>query len=132
LAVEYERTDVRVNVHLVGSVEALADGPFRVLITLERLRLHGVEERAERARRAVRLERPGSRTPRFSIVPWRRYATGGTGIVSKALRAGVPVVTMLFGRDQPEIARRGGSVRRRGTAAGRGRMRRRSAVSAAG
>jgi hypothetical protein len=33
---------VRVNVHLVGSVEALADGPFRVLITLERLRLHGV------------------------------------------------------------------------------------------
>ena len=38
-AVEYERTDVRVNVPLVGSVEALADGPFRVLITLERPRL---------------------------------------------------------------------------------------------
>jgi hypothetical protein len=62
-----------------------------------------------------------SRTPGFSIVPWRLSATGGTGIVSKAPRAGVPVVTMLFGRDQPEIARRGGSVRRRGTAARRGR-----------
>jgi hypothetical protein len=85
LAVEYERTDVRVNVHLVGSVEALAGGPFRVLITLERLRLHGVEGRAERARRAVRLARPGS-PPGFSIVPWRRSATGGTGIVSKAPR----------------------------------------------
>lgn len=45
----------------------------------------------------------------------------GMGIVQKSVAAGVPIAAVPFGRDQPEVARRGCGLRRRRAARGRGR-----------
>ncbi len=85
-----------------AAIEALHDEPVRVVVTL-----------ADAARGAADLPTaPNARVERF--VPHgpilERAAVvithGGMGIVQKTIAAGVPLVTVPFGRDQPEVARR--------------------------
>ena len=83
------------------AVEALAEEPVRVLMTLaDAYDTVAVPERAN-----VRVERFVSHSavlPHVDTV----VCHGGMGIVGKAMAAGVPMVVVPFGRDQPEIARR--------------------------
>lgn len=85
-----------------AAIEGLRDEPVRVLVTL-----------ADAAERAASLpSAPNARVERF--VPHgpilERAALvithGGMGTVQKAIAAGVPLLTVPFGRDQPEVARR--------------------------
>lgn len=83
------------------AVEALADEPVRVLVTLGHA--EGVPELP--TARNVRVEQfvsHGHVLPRAAAV----VCHGGMGIVAKSVAAGVPLVCVPFGRDQPEIARR--------------------------
>jgi UDP:flavonoid glycosyltransferase YjiC (YdhE family) len=83
------------------AIEALRDEPVRVVITLADA--HGVAELPPAAN--VRLERfvpHGPVLERAAAV----VSPGGMGIVHKALAAGVPMVAVPFGRDQPEVSRR--------------------------
>ena len=64
---------------------------------------HGVGELPQAE--TVRVERFVAHGP----VPARAAAVvchGGMGIVQKAVAAGVPIVAVPFGRDQPEVGRR--------------------------
>jgi UDP:flavonoid glycosyltransferase YjiC (YdhE family) len=78
----------------------LADEPVRVLITLGDADPAGLPRAAN-----VRYERfvpHGPVLERAAAV----VCHGGMGITQKAILAGVPLVTVPFGRDQPEVARR--------------------------
>jgi MGT family glycosyltransferase len=82
-------------------VDALKDEPVRVLMTLADAYDHaGVVSEGN-----VRVERfvpHGHALDVASAV----VCHGGMGIVTKAACAGVPMVVVPFGRDQPEVARR--------------------------
>ncbi len=83
------------------AVEALADEPVRVLVTLADAASASKVSTAGN----VRVEEyvpHGQVLPDCAVV----VCHGGMGIVTKALHAGVPVAVVPFGRDQPEIARR--------------------------
>lgn len=84
-----------------AAIEALRDKPVRVLVTLADA--HGTAElpRAANAR-VERFVAHGPVLERAAAV----VCHGGMGIVQKALTAGVPLVAVPFGRDQPEVARR--------------------------
>jgi len=83
------------------AVEALVDEPVRVVMTL-----------ADAYDSAGLTETPSIHLERFvshsAVLPHVAAVVchGGMGIVGKSMAAGVPVVTVPFGRDQPEIARR--------------------------
>ncbi|MBN9110864.1 MAG: glycosyltransferase [Pseudonocardia sp.] len=83
------------------AVEALRDEPVRVLVTL-----------ADAYDTATLPQAPNVRVERFvphAPVLARAAAVvcpSGMGIVAKSVAAGVPVVAVPFGRDQPEVARR--------------------------
>jgi MGT family glycosyltransferase len=83
------------------AVEALRDEPVRVLVTLA----DAYDETTLPPADNVRVERfvpHGQVLPEASAV----VCHGGMGIVTKCVGAGVPMVVVPFGRDQPEIARR--------------------------
>nr|WP_242422423.1 nucleotide disphospho-sugar-binding domain-containing protein [Frankia torreyi] len=83
------------------AVEALRDEPVRVLVTLADA--HGrVDLPAAANVRAERFVPHGPVLERAAAV----VCHGGMGIVHKAVAAGVPIVAVPFGRDQPEVARR--------------------------
>ncbi|CAJ63428.1 MULTISPECIES: nucleotide disphospho-sugar-binding domain-containing protein [Frankia] len=83
------------------AVEALRDEPMRVLVTLADA--HGrVDLPAAANVRTERFVPHGPVLARAAAV----VCHGGMGIVHKALAAGVPIVAVPFGRDQPEVARR--------------------------
>lgn len=83
------------------AVEALADEPVRVLLTLA----DAYDEASLRTHGKVRVERY---VPHGHVLPAAAAVVchGGMGIVTKAASAGVPAVVVPFGRDQPEVARR--------------------------
>jgi UDP:flavonoid glycosyltransferase YjiC (YdhE family) len=102
------------------AVDALRDEPVRVLLTLA----DAYDSASLPAAGNVRRERFVAHAPvleRAAAV----VCHGGMGIVQKAVGAGVPVVAVPFGRDQPEVARRltesgaGVTVRLRDLEAGR-------------
>jgi UDP:flavonoid glycosyltransferase YjiC (YdhE family) len=83
------------------AIHALRDEPVRVLVTLADA--HGATELP--AADNVRVERfvpHGPVLERAAAV----VCHAGMGIVNKAVAAGVPIVAVPFGRDQPEVARR--------------------------
>ncbi|MEZ0579597.1 glycosyltransferase [Nocardioides sp. MH1] len=83
------------------AVEALRDEPVRVLVTLA----DAFEDTTLPDAANVRVERfvpHGHVLPEAAVV----VCHGGMGIVTKAASAGVPMVVVPFGRDQPEVARR--------------------------
>ncbi len=86
------------------AIEALRDEPLRVLVTLADAA--GGEAAAALPRAPnVRIERfvpHGPVLERAAAV----VCHGGMGIVQKTVAAGVPLVAVPFGRDQPEVARR--------------------------
>lgn len=83
------------------AVEALRDEPVRVLLTLADAYGEASIPRADN----VRMERF---VPHGHVLPDAAAVVchGGMGIVTKAAAAGVPIVAVPFGRDQPEVARR--------------------------
>jgi len=84
-----------------AAIEGLRDEPVRVLVTLADA--HGVGELPTADN--VRVERFVAHGP----VLERAVAVvchGGMGIVQKGVAAGVPIVAVPFGRDQPEVGRR--------------------------
>jgi MGT family glycosyltransferase len=83
------------------AIEALRDEPVRVIVTLADA--HGAGELPHAPN--ARLERfvpHGEVLKRAAAV----VCHGGMGIVQKTIAAGVPLVAVPFGRDQPEVARR--------------------------
>ena len=82
------------------AIEALREEPVRVLVTLGDASPAGLPSAAN-----IRCERFVAHGPVL-----RRAAAvvchGGMGITEKAIAAGVPLVAVPFGRDQPEVARR--------------------------
>jgi UDP:flavonoid glycosyltransferase YjiC (YdhE family) len=84
-----------------AAVEALRDEPVRVILTL-----------ADAYDSAGVAAAPNARAERFvphGPVLEKAVAVispAGMGIAQKAVLAGVPVVAVPFGRDQPEVARR--------------------------
>ena len=83
------------------AVEALAGEPVRVLITMA----DAYDSARIPTAANVRVERF---VPHGHVVPDAAAVVchGGMGIVTRAASAGVPMVVVPFGRDQPEIARR--------------------------
>ncbi|WP_053225675.1 glycosyltransferase [Solirubrobacter soli] len=84
-----------------AAIEGLRDEPVRVLVTLADA--HGAGELPQADN--VRVERFVAHGPvleRAAAV----VCHGGMGIVQKAVAAGVPIVAVPFGRDQPEVGRR--------------------------
>lgn len=84
----------------VAAIEALREESVRVVVTLGDASPQGLPSAAN-----VRCERFVPHRPVL-----RRAAAvvchGGMGITEKAVAAGVPLVAVPFGRDQPEVARR--------------------------
>lgn len=83
------------------AVAAFRDQPVRVLLTLA----DAYDGAGLTSAGNVRVERfvpHGQVLPECAAV----VCHGGMGIVGKAFTAGVPMVVVPFGRDQPEIARR--------------------------
>ena len=85
-----------------AAIEGLRDEPVRVIVTLADA--HGVGELPTADN--VRVERfvpawAGARARRGG-----RSATAGWGSCRRRSRAGVPIVAVPFGRDQPEVSRR--------------------------
>ena len=84
-----------------AAIEALRDEPVRVLVTLADAA--GARDLPEAANaRVERFVAHGPVLERSAAV----VCHGGMGIVQKAMAAGVPIVAVPFGRDQPEVARR--------------------------
>ena len=84
-----------------AAIEGLRGEPVRVIVTLADA--HGVGELPTADN--VRVERfvpHGPVLERAAAV----VCHGGMGIVQKAVAAGVPIVAVPFGRDQPEVGRR--------------------------
>jgi MGT family glycosyltransferase len=82
-------------------VEALRDEPVRVLLTLA----DAYEEAGIRTGGNMYVERFVPHGHALSVAS-AVVCHGGMGIVTKAATAGVPLVVVPFGRDQPEVARR--------------------------
>lgn len=83
------------------AVEALLGEPYRVLLTLSDAYDRAGVEPADNIV-TTRFVSHAAVLPRAAAV----VTHSGMGIVGKATRAGVPIVSVPFGRDQPEIARR--------------------------
>ena len=83
------------------AVEALRGLPYRVLLTLADA-YDGADLPTADNVVATRFVSHAAVLPRAAAV----VTHSGMGIVGKATRAGVPMVSVPFGRDQPEIARR--------------------------
>jgi MGT family glycosyltransferase len=84
-----------------AAIEGLRDEPVRVVVTLADA--HGVGSLPDAAN--ARIERFVPHAPlleRAAAV----VCHGGMGIVQKSVAAGVPIVAVPFGRDQPEVGRR--------------------------
>jgi UDP:flavonoid glycosyltransferase YjiC (YdhE family) len=83
------------------AVEALRDEPYRVLLTLADAYDDADLPAADNVV-ATRF------VPHAAVLPSAAAVVthAGMGIVGKATYAGVPIVAVPFGRDQPEIARR--------------------------
>ena len=83
------------------AVEALADLPVRVLVTMA----DAYDSSSVRSQGNVRVER---HVPHGQVLPLASAVVchAGFGIVTRSVAAGVPVVAVPFGRDQPEVARR--------------------------
>ncbi|MFC7656468.1 glycosyltransferase [Pseudonocardia benzenivorans] len=83
------------------AIEALRDEPVRVVVTLAGAYDSATLPQAPR----VRVERF---VPHAAVLARAAAVVcpSGMGIVTKAVGAGVPVVAVPFGRDQPEVARR--------------------------
>ncbi len=84
-----------------AAIDALRDEQVRVLVTLAGARDAGALPSAPNVR-VARFVPHGPVLDRAAAV----VCHGGMGIVGKAMAAGVPIVAVPFGRDQPEIARR--------------------------
>jgi MGT family glycosyltransferase len=82
-------------------VEALKHEPVRVLLTLA----DAYDQAAVEAGDNVYVERFVPHGHALSVAS-AVVCHGGMGIVTKAASAGVPMVVVPFGRDQPEVARR--------------------------
>jgi UDP:flavonoid glycosyltransferase YjiC (YdhE family) len=82
-------------------VQALRDEPVRVLLTLA----DAYDEAGLETGGNVYVERFVPHGPALSVAS-AVVCHGGMGIVTKAACAGVPMVVVPFGRDQPEVARR--------------------------
>jgi MGT family glycosyltransferase len=83
------------------AIEALRDEPLRVLVTLADA--HGVADLPTASNaRVERFVPHGPVLERAAAV----VCHAGMGIVHKAVAAGVPIVAVPFGRDQPEVGRR--------------------------
>jgi MGT family glycosyltransferase len=94
---EYQGDEV-----LAGTVvEALKDEPVRVLLTLA----DAFDQAALEPSDNVFVERYVPHGHALSVAS-AVVCHGGMGIVTKAACAGVPMVVVPFGRDQPEVARR--------------------------
>jgi MGT family glycosyltransferase len=85
----------------LAAVEALRDEPVRVILTLADA-YDTVEIAPAPNIRVERFVPHGPVLERAAAV----VTHSGMGIVQKALGAGVPIVAVPFGRDQPEVARR--------------------------
>lgn len=83
------------------AVEALRDQPYRVLVTLADA--YDGADLPLAANVVARRFVPHAAVLRHAAAV---ITHSGMGIVGKATRAGVPVVSVPFGRDQPEIGRR--------------------------
>jgi MGT family glycosyltransferase len=83
------------------ALEALRDEPVRVIVTLADAHGAGELPHAPNAR-IERFVPHGPVLERAAAV----VCHGGMGIVQKTIVAGVPLVAVPFGRDQPEVARR--------------------------
>ena len=83
------------------AAEALADLPVRVLLTMA----DAYDSARVRTAGNVRVEK---HVPHGQVLPLASAVVchGGFGIVTRSVAAGVPVVAVPFGRDQPEVARR--------------------------
>lgn len=95
--------------------DALADSGMTVIATLPSDDPDGL--RVPSNGRAERFVPHGPILARASVA----ITHGGMGVTQKALAAGVPVVAVPFGRDQPEVARRV-EVARAGVRLPRGRL----------
>ena len=84
-----------------AAVEALRNEPYRVVLTLADA-YDGADLPAADNVVATRFVSHAAVLPRAAAV----VTHAGMGIVGKATYAGVPIVAVPFGRDQPEIARR--------------------------
>jgi len=95
-------TDYQADERLAAAaIEALRDEPVRVLVTLG-----DAQDVADLpAAPNARLERFVAHGPVLEHAA-AVVSHGGMGIVQKAMAAGVPMVAVPFGRDQPEVARR--------------------------
>jgi MGT family glycosyltransferase len=82
-------------------VEALRGEPVRVLMTLA----DAYDEAGVRSEGNIHVERFVPHGHALSVAS-AVVCHGGMGIVTKAASAGVPLVVVPFGRDQPEVARR--------------------------
>jgi MGT family glycosyltransferase len=82
-------------------VEALRDEPVRVLMTLA----DAYDEAGVVSEGNIRVERYVPHGHALSVAS-AVVCHGGMGIVTRAASAGVPMVVVPFGRDQPEVARR--------------------------
>lgn len=84
-----------------AAIEGLRDEPVRVLVTA-----------ADAADASSLPVAPNARVERFvphgAVLPHVAAVVchGGMGITQKAIAAGVPLLVVPFGRDQPEVARR--------------------------
>jgi MGT family glycosyltransferase len=83
-----------------AAIEALRDEPVRVLVTMADA--HGAELPSAPNARVEQFVPHGPLLERAAAV----ICHGGMGITQKAIGAGVPLVVVPFGRDQPEVARR--------------------------
>jgi MGT family glycosyltransferase len=84
----------------ITAVEALRDEPVRVVLTLADA--YGVELPPAANVRVERFVSHAAVLDRAAAV----ICPAGMGITAKAVAAGVPIVAVPFGRDQPEVARR--------------------------
>ena len=84
-----------------AAIDALRDAPVRVVVTLADA--HGTAALPQAAN--ARVERFVPHGPVLERAA-AAICHGGMGIVQKAVAAGVPLVAVPFGRDQPEVARR--------------------------
>jgi len=85
---------------VAAAFEALADEPFHLVATLPTASARGL-----RAPANATVLRFAPHTPILERAACA-MTHGGMGATQKALRLGVPVCAVPFGRDQPEVARR--------------------------
>lgn len=85
-----------------AAIEALRDEPVRVVVTLGDAAQGAASLPLADNARVERFVPHDAILERAAVV----VAHGGMGIVQKTIAAGVPLVVVPFGRDQPEVARR--------------------------